>query len=209
MHDNTSAHPAPANPLLDFSALPRFADIAPEHVEPAIRGLIDENRALIERLTADPAAPSWDGFVVPMEEAGERLGRAWGVVGHLHSVFDVPAWREAYNAMLPDISRFYAEVGQNLALFEKYKALHDGPEFATLSPVRQRILEHALRDFRLSGAELPDDRKPRFQAIQEEQSQLAAKFSENLLDATNAHAEWITDEAAASEIGRASCRERV
>ena len=198
MHDNTSAHPAPANPLLDFSALPRFADIAPEHVEPAIRGLIDENRALIERLTADPAAPSWDGFVVPMEEAGERLGRAWGVVGHLHSVFDVPAWREAYNAMLPDISRFYAEVGQNLALFEKYKALHDGPEFATLSPVRQRILEHALRDFRLSGAELPDDRKPRFQAIQEEQSQLAAKFSENLLDATNAHAEWITDEAAAS-----------
>ncbi|WP_297364631.1 M3 family metallopeptidase [Thauera sp.] len=198
MHDDTSAPPASANPLLDFSALPRFAEIAPEHVEPAIRGLIDENRALIERLTADPATPSWDGFVAPMEEAGERLGRAWGVVGHLHSVFDVPAWREAYNAMLPDISRFYAEVGQNLALFEKYKALHDGPEFATLSPVRRRILEHALRDFRLSGAELPDERKPRFQAIQEEQSQLAAKFSENLLDATNAHAEWITDEAAAS-----------
>ncbi|WP_287368250.1 M3 family metallopeptidase [Thauera sp.] len=186
---------AVANPLLDFSGMPRFADIKPAHVEPAIRGLIDENRALIERLTADPATPTWDGFVSPMDEAGERLGRAWGVVGHLHSVFDVPEWREAYNAMLPEISRFYAEVGQNLALFQKYKALHDSSEFATLSPVRQRILEHALRDFRLSGAELPDDQKPRFQEIQEEQSQLAAKFSENLLDATNAHAEWITDEA--------------
>lgn len=186
---------AVANPLLDFSGMPRFADIKPAHVEPAIRGLIDENRALIERLTADPATPTWDGFVSPMDEAGERLGRAWGVVGHLHSVFDVPEWREAYNAMLPEISRFYAEVGQNLALFQKYKALHDSVEFATLSPVRQRILEHALRDFRLSGAELPDDQKPRFQEIQEEQSQLAAKFSENLLDATNAHAEWIADEA--------------
>ncbi|MBP7468054.1 MAG: oligopeptidase A, partial [Thauera sp.] len=197
MQDNTSVQTAarPPNPLLDFSGMPRFADIRPEHVEPAIRGLIDENRALIERLTADPAAPTWDGFVSPMDEAGERLGRAWGVVGHLHSVFDVPAWREAYNAMLPEISRFYAEVGQNLALFQKYKALHDSAEFATLSPVRQRILEHALRDFRLSGAELPDAQKPRFQEIQEEQSQLAAKFSENLLDATNAHAEWITDEA--------------
>ncbi len=88
--------------------------------------------------------------------------------------------------MLPEISRFYAEVGQNLALFEKYKALRDSPSSLPFSPVRQRILDHALRDFRLSGAELPDDQKPRFQAIQEEQSQLAAKFSENLLDATNA-----------------------
>ena len=199
-----------ANPLLDFSGMPRFADIKPEHVEPAIRGLIDENRALIERLTAETATPTWDDFVSPMDEAGERLGRAWGVVGHLHSVFDVPEWREAYNAMLPDISRFFAEVGQNLALFQKYKALHDSAEFATLSPVRQRILEHALRDFRLSGAELADELKPRFQAIQEEQSQLAAKFSENLLDATNAHAEWVSDEAGLAGIpedARAAARE--
>ncbi|WP_341645704.1 M3 family metallopeptidase [Thauera sp. SDU_THAU2] len=186
---------AVANPLLDFSGMPRFADIKPEHVKPAIEHLIDENRRLIERLTADPTTPTWDGFVGPMDEAGERLGRAWGVVGHLHSVFDVPEWREAYNAMLPDISRFYAEAGQNLALFEKYKALRNSPEFSTLSPVRQLILEHGLRDFRLSGAELPDEQKPRFQEIQEEQSQLAAKFSENLLDATNAHAEWIDDES--------------
>jgi len=117
------------------------------------------------------------------------------VVGHLHAVLDVPPWREAYNAMLPEVSSFYAELGQNLALFDKYKALAASAEFATLSPVRRRIVEHEIRDFRLSGAELPAEVKPRFKAIQEELSQLAAKFSENLLDATNAHAEWIESEA--------------
>ena len=188
------------NPLLDFSGLPRFADILPEHVAPAIRSLLDEYRTLVERLTADETAPTWDGFVTPMSETGERLGRAWGVVGHLHSVLDVPPWREAYNAMLPEVSGFYAELGQNLALFRKYKALAAGPEFALLSPVRRRIVDNEIRDFRLSGAELPDEVKPRFRAIQEELSRLAATFSENLLDATNAHTEWITDEAALAGI---------
>ena len=184
-----------SNPLLDFTALPRFDAIRPEHVEPAIRELIDENRRLIEKKLADTASPTWEGFVAPLTEAGERLGRAWGVVGHLHSVFDVPEWREAYNHMLPEVSSFYAEIGQNLALFEKYRALRDSAEYATLTPVRQRILDHEVRDFRLAGAELPDADKPRFKEIQEELSALAAKFSENLLDATNAHAEWVSDVA--------------
>ena len=132
-----------------------------------------------------------------MEEAGERLGRAWGVVGHLHSVFDVPEWREGLQRDAARRSRAsMPRSGRTSRCSRSTRPLHDSPEFATLSPVRQRILEHALRDFRLSGAELPDAQKPRFQAIQEEQSQLAAKFSENLLDATNAHAEWITDESA-------------
>ena len=183
------------NPLLDFSGLPRFGDIRPEHVAPAIRSSMDEYGALIERLCADPAPPTWDGFAAPMLETGERLGRAWGIVAHLHGVEDVPPWREAYNAMLPEVSGFYAELGQNLALFRKYKALAEGAEFASLNPVRRRIIERELRDFRLSGAELPEEVKPRFKAIQEELSQLAAKFSENLLDATSAHAEWVDDEA--------------
>ncbi|MBR0566398.1 M3 family metallopeptidase [Azoarcus sp. L1K30] len=193
--------PAPLdNPLLDFSGLPRFDTIRPEHVAPAIRQLLDEYRTLIERLTNSENTPTWDDFIVPMNAAGERMGRAWGVVGHLHSVMDIPVWREAYNALLPEVSRFYAEVGQNLALFEKYKALSESPEYNSLTPTRQRILDHELRDFRLSGAELPDERKPRFQAIQEAMSQLGAKFSENLLDATNGHAEWIEDESALTGI---------
>jgi oligopeptidase A len=182
------------NPLLDFTGLPRFADVTPEHVAPAIRQLLDENRALLARLEQPATPATWDDFVQPMTDAGERLGRAWGVVGHMHGVNDVPEWRETYNALLPEVTRFFAELGQNLALFEKFKALAASPEYATLSPTRQRIIDNEVRDFRLAGAELPADQKPRFQAIQEEFSALAAKFSENLLDAANAHAEWVTDE---------------
>ena len=183
------------NPLLDFSGLPRFDAVQPEHVTPGIRQLLDENRALIERLIAPETAATWDAFVQPMLDAGERLSRAWGIVGHLHSVNDVPPWREAYNAMEPEVSAFDAEVGQNLALFAKYKELSKGEGFRTLSPTRRCIVEHALRDFLLTGAELPETEKPRFKEIQEELSALSTKFSENVLDATNAHAEWIEHEA--------------
>ena len=183
------------NPLLDFSGLPRFDAVQPDHVAPAIRALIAANRDLVERLTRPETPATWDAFMAPLTDAGERLSRAWGIVGHLHSVNDVPPWREAYNALLPEVSGFYADLGQNLALFAKIKALAAGAEYATLSPARKRIVDNDLRDFRLSGAELPDDVKPRFKAIQEELSALGAKFSENLLDATNAHAEWIADAA--------------
>jgi oligopeptidase A len=183
------------NPLLDFSGLPRFDAVTPDLVAPAVRQLLDDFRRLVSTLEKPEAPATWSDFMQPMIDAGERLGRAWGVVGHMHSVMDTPAWREAYNELLPEVSGFYAELGQNLALFDKTRRLRAGPEFATLTPTRQRIVEHDLRDFRLSGAELPDEQKPRFKAIQEELSALAAKFSENLLDATNAHAEWITDEA--------------
>ena len=184
-----------ANPLLDFSGLPRFDLIAPQHVEPAIRALLDSARQTLDALAGADTPATWDDFVIPMTEATEHLGRAWGVVGHMHSVMDTPEWRAAYNALLPEISSFWADFGQNLALFDKYRQLHDGPEYATLSAVRQRIVDHELRDFRLSGAELPDADKPRFKAIQEELSSLAAGFSEHLLDATNAFAEWIDDAA--------------
>jgi oligopeptidase A len=120
-------------------------------------------------------------------------------------VMDVPEWREAYNALLPEVSGFYAELGQNEALFTKLTALRDSPEYLHLSPTRQRIVDTDLRDLRLSGAELPDDKKPRFKAIQEELSALAAKFSENLLDATNAHAEWISDEGELAGIPADAC----
>jgi oligopeptidase A len=182
------------NPLLDFSALPRFDAVTPEHVAPAMRELLEQNRALIDTLTRPETPATWDGFVQPLTDAGEKLSRAWGIVGHLHSVNDVPEWREAYNAMLPEVTRFYAELGQNLALFAKFKALAASPEHATLSPARRRIIANDLRDFRLSGAELAAEQKPRFQEIQEELAALAAKFSENLLDATNAHAEWVEEE---------------
>ncbi|MBK6629936.1 MAG: M3 family metallopeptidase [Betaproteobacteria bacterium] len=181
------------NPLLDFSDLPHFDAIRPEHVAPAIAELLAENRALLTRLESAPA--TWADFAEPFFDCNERLSRAWGIVGHLHAVMDVPAWREAYNAMLPEVTRFFAELGQNQHLFAQFKSLRAGPNYAGLSVAQRRIVDHEIRDFRLSGAELPEADKPRFQAIQEELAGLQAKFSENLLDATNAFAEIVTDEA--------------
>ncbi|MBV6411793.1 MAG: Oligopeptidase A [Rhodocyclaceae bacterium] len=181
------------NPLLDFSGLPRFDAVRPEHVTPAIAELLAENRALLARLETAPA--TWANFAAPFFDGAERLSRAWGIVGHLHAVMDVPEWREAYNANLPEVTRFFAELGQNQYLFAQFKALKAGPDYARLSAAQRMIVEHEIRDFRLSGAELPEDAKPRFQAIQEELASLQAKFSENLLDATNAFAEIVTDEA--------------
>ncbi|MDR1710053.1 MAG: M3 family metallopeptidase [Candidatus Accumulibacter sp.] len=184
-----------SNPLLDTTGLPRFDLIAPEHVAPGVEGLLAECRALVGRLGGDPRPATWDDFAAPLADGLERLSRAWGIVGHLHAVNDVPEWREAYNRMLPEVSRFYAEIGQNLELFAKYKALRASAEFPALSAARRKVVENELRDFRLSGAELPEEQKPRFKAIQEELAALAAKFSENLLDATNAFTETVTDAA--------------
>ena len=172
------------NPLLDFSGLPRFAEIRPEHVAPAIDQLLAEARALLK--SADAAPATWDEFIAPLEDANERLGRAWGQVSHLHAVMDAPPLREAYNANLPKITQYWTELGQDSARFEKYRELAASPEFGRLSPARRRIVELRLTEFRLSGAELPPERKPRFAEIQDELARLSAKFSENLLDATNA-----------------------
>jgi oligopeptidase A len=173
------------NPLVDFSGLPRFADIKPDHVTPAVDQLLADGRATIQ--AAMKAKPTWDDFVAPMEDANERIGRAWGQVAHLHAVMDNPALREVYNANLPKITQFWTELGQNEQLFAKYKALQASGEFATLTAARKRIVENAVRDFRLGGAELPPEKKKRYAEIQEELSRISAKFSENVLDATNAY----------------------
>ena len=172
------------NPLLDFSGLPRFAELKPAHVTPAVDKLLAEGRATIERVAAAPV--SWESFVAPLEDANERIGRAWGQVAHLHAVLDSPELREAYNANLPKLTQYWTELGQNQALFGKYQALADSPEYPSLSTARRRIVDNALRDFRLGGAELPADKKARFAAIQEELAGLGSRFSENLLDATKA-----------------------
>jgi oligopeptidase A len=173
------------NPLLDFSGLPRFVEIKPEHVAPAIEQLLADNRMLITRLLNDSAPPTWKNFVAPMEDANERVSRAWGPVGHLNAVMNSPELREVYNATLPVITQYYAELGQNLALFVKFKALRNSAEFGGLSAARKKIIENELRDFRLGGAELPDAQKARYLEIQERLSELSSRFSDNLLDATN------------------------
>ena len=180
------------NPLLDFSGLPRYAEIEPAHVAPAIEQLLAEARSAMKR--AEGARAAWGEFVEPLDDANERLARAWGQVAHLHAVLDSPGLRAAYNQSLPEITQYWTEMGQNLALFEKYSALRGSAEFAGLSPARQRIVDNALRDFRLGGAELPAAQKARFARIHEELAKLSAKFSENVLDATNAFSVVLDDE---------------
>ncbi len=181
------------NPLLDFSGLPRFAEIKPEHITSATEELLKRNRTLMASLLSDPAPPTWDNFVQPFEDANEHLARAWGQVGHLNAVMNSPELREMYNANLPKVTQYYAELSQNLALYRKYKAIHDSAEYAKLNTEQRKVIEHELRDFRLGGAELPEDQKARFMAIQEKLSALVSKFSDNLLDATNAYS-WVVED---------------
>ncbi|MCW0404619.1 Oligopeptidase A [Xanthomonas sacchari] len=182
------------NPLLDFSGLPRFDAIQPEHIGPAIDTLLAQAEAAVA--AAETVAPvRWDSFVAPLDDATERLWRAWGQVSHLQAVVNTPALREAYNANLPKVTRFSSALGQNLALFAQYRTLAQSPEAAALGAAQRKVLDNALRDFRLGGAELGEADKQRFAAIQEELSALSAKFSQNVLDATDAWSLWIDDPA--------------
>lgn len=179
------------NPLLDFSGLPRFAEIRPEHVSPAVDELLAQARAAVA--VAESAAPTWEAFVSPLEDAHERLGRAWGQIEHLHSVCDSPALRETYNANLSKVTGFWTEYGQNHAIFEKYQQLSNSKDFLEMSPSRKKVVKNALTNFHLGGANLSEEMKPRFTAIEDELASLSAKFAENVMDATNSFAILVTD----------------
>ena len=184
-----------ANPLLDFSGLPRFAAVTPAHVQPAINHLIAECRAVVEGLAVSADVPSWTNFVTPLDDITERLARAWNVVGHLNAVVNSPALRDAYNGALPAVTQFWTEIAQDERLFARYRALRAGADWAGLNDAQKQTLEHELRDFRLGGAELPAGQKARFMAIQEELSSLMSSFNDNVLDATNAFAHFVENEA--------------
>ncbi|PHV08842.1 oligopeptidase A [Janthinobacterium sp. BJB412] len=183
------------NPLLDFSGLPRFDAIKAEHVTPAIDTLLEQSRAVVATLEAPGEQVTWDNFVTPLEDATELLGRAWGIVSHLNNVVDTPELRATYNDNQPKVTEFWTALAQNEALFAKYKALQADAGFAALAPARRRIIDNAVRDFRMGGAELPEDKKERFADIQEEHASVSTRFSENVLDATNDYKLLVADEA--------------
>jgi oligopeptidase A len=182
-----------ANPLLDFSDLPRFAEIKPEHVTPAIDSLVEEAKAAVAAVTALNDEPTWENVVQPIVDATERVERAWGAVGHLYAVVNTPELRAAYNENVAKISALFSEIGQNLALYAKYKALAARPDFSSWPLARRTSVQNALRDFRLAGAELKDEAKKRFADIENRLAELGAKFSENVLDATDAFALYVED----------------
>ncbi|MDP3797159.1 MAG: M3 family metallopeptidase [Polaromonas sp.] len=181
------------NPLLDFSDLPLFDRILPEHVGPAVDELLVKADAALEQVTAPGFPASWSGIARVLDVATENLGRAWGAVSHLNSVADTPELRAAYNAALPRVTEFWTRLGADERLYAKYKAI----DVATLNAEQRQAHKNAIRNFVLSGAELTGAAKERFAKIQERQAELSQKFSENALDATDAFAYYASaDEVA-------------
>lgn len=187
------------NPLLQDFDLPPYSQIKPEHVEPAVDQILADSRTAITKLLEQQQTnPSWDGLVLALDELGARLGRAWSPVSHLNSVCNSPELRAAYEACLPKLSEYWTEMGQNKPLFQAYEALAQSPAAADFDVAQKTILEHALRDFRLSGIDLPAEQQKRYGEIQMRLSELTSKFSNQLLDATQAWTKHITDEAVLS-----------
>ena len=185
-----------SNPLLDMAGLPPFSKIAPEHVEPAIDHQLAENRATLKTLieAGRETGYTWDNLVVPLEEAEDRLSRIWSPVRHMNSVVNTDELREAYNRCLPKLTEYGTEVGQNAELYRAFQSIADSAAFADLAPGQQKTVRDALRDFHLSGVDLPDGKKARFKAIQQELSRLQSKYEENVLDATNHWTKHISEE---------------
>jgi oligopeptidase A len=179
------------NPLLRPAPLPAFDEIRPEHVEPAIRDLLADNRARISAIAAAPA-PTFRTVVEPLEELQHRLTRTWSPVGHLNGVMNNEALREQYNACLPLLSDYGTDLSQNEQLFRAYSAVRE-QEGTSLDAEQCAVVDHALRDFRLAGVALDGTRKERFKAVMLELSGLQAKFEENVLDSTNAFAHAVHD----------------
>ncbi len=181
------------NPLLEFESLPAFGRIEAAHAVPALQQVLAENRAALARLTAQ-AHPTFASLVAPVEELGHRLSRVWSPIGHLNAVANSPAMRAAYNECVPLLTEYSAELGQNEALYAGYARVLER-EGGALQADQRKLVENALRDFRLAGVALPPEDKSRYREIMQRLALLSSKFSENVLDAAAAFGRWVTDEA--------------
>lgn len=180
------------NPLLDFTDLPLFDQIKPEHVAPAVDTLLADAEAALQTVTSPDFPADWIAISKVLDVSSERFSRAWGAVGHLNAVADTPELRAAYNDAMPRVTAFWTRLGSDERLYAKYKAIDP----ATLNAEQKQAHRNAIRNFVLGGAELQGDAKARFAVIQERQAELSQKFSENALDATDAFAYY----AEASEL---------
>ena len=181
------------NPLLENRDLPAFSAIEPAHVVPAIQQILDENREAIARIVEQPGPLDWASLVPRLEALDDRLGKAWSPVGHLNAVMNSEEMRAAHDHCLPLLSAYWTELGQNEALYAAYRGLSESAEFDALQPAQRKIVENALRDFRLSGIELAPEMRERFKTIAQELSQQQSRFQNNVLDATQGWHKLIQD----------------
>jgi oligopeptidase A len=178
-----------------MQGLPPFSQIQPEHIVPAIEQVLTENRAQIAQLVDTARPATWDNFIQPLNELNDHLNRIWSPIGHLHGVADSEVLREAYNNCLPMLSDYRSEIGHNQGMYAGYKAIAEDPDFAKLQPVQQKVIRNELRDFHLSGIDLPPEQQARYKEIQQQLSKLTSKFSENILDATHGWKKHIMEES--------------
>ncbi|MCK5647461.1 MAG: oligopeptidase A [Gammaproteobacteria bacterium] len=185
-----------SNPLLDFSGLPRFGQIEVKHVIPAIEQLLLENRNILAELLVDNAPLyTWDNLLQPLQEMDDRLSRAWSPVSHLNSVKNSQELREAHEYCLPLLSEYHTELGQNGTLYKAIKSLAESEQYELLSQAQKKVLQNQLRDFHLSGIDLPENKKKRFKAIKQLLSKLKSSYENNVLDATNGWSKNISAES--------------
>ena len=173
------------NVLLHLGEEPRFDQIKTEDIKPALQTAIAEAREQIAAIKAQTHT-DWANTVEKLTDITERVGRIWSVVSHLNSVVDTPELRAVYNELMPEITIFFTEIGQDIELYNRFKIIKNSAEFDTLSPAQQTKLNHDLRDFVLSGAELPPEQQAELAQLQTEGAQLGAKFAQNIQDATDA-----------------------
>ena len=179
------------NPLLELDTLPAFGRIEARHARPALERVLAENHARLDELTADPT-PTFASLVMPVEELSYRLSRAWSPISHLNAVANSADMREAYNECVPLLTAYSSELGQNAELQAGYAYVlqHEG---GALDAAQRKVVENALRDFRLAGVDLQPEQKARYREVAQRLAQLATKFSENVLDAGRAYTRSVTD----------------
>lgn len=183
-----------SNPLLNYTGLPAFSKIKPEHIKPAVEAVIQTCRETIEAVSKIEN-PTWENFYLPQAAAGDQFSRAWSPVGHLNAVKNSPELREAYQACLPLLSEYSTWAGQHKGLYEGYLKLKNSPAFESYSLAQKKAIENSLRDFELSGISLPEDKQKRYGEISARLSELSSDFSNNVLDATMGWDIVITDES--------------
>ncbi len=182
------------NPLISFGGgIATYSEIKPSDIAPAIEFLLEQAQYAVDQAVNPNTPARWNDLVEPLEDATESLSRSWGVISHLNSVADTPELRSAYGDMMPKVTAFFSSLGQNLALYQKFKELSQSDGFSTLNPAQKKVIENSLRDFRLGGAELSDAQKPRFAEIQDEQALLGKAFSDHVLDATDGFVHVVQD----------------
>ncbi|CAG0909460.1 unnamed protein product, partial [Cyprideis torosa] len=186
---------SPTNPLLSDDLLPDFEQIQPEHAEPAIDAVLAECREAIERVADTSQEASWDNVAWPLLVCNDRLDRVWSPVSHLHAVMNSDGWRKAHERCLPKLSAYYSDLSQDERIYRRFVLLMESPRYSDLDHAQQTIVRHNVRDFRRAGVHLDADKKARLKAISERLSELSTRFSQNLLDATDAWTMHITDKA--------------